>query len=102
MTLYLTSIAALLGLSPFASAQSSSAPSPASRPSATTTYSQSDVPTGTAITGNYAGEYRPQVHYSPPQGFMNDPNGMFVDENGTYHLYYQCKNACDSFARCVI
>lgn len=22
---------------------------------------------------------------------MNDPNGMFLDANGTYHLYYQCK-----------
>lgn len=22
---------------------------------------------------------------------MNDPNGMFVDDNGTWHLYYQCE-----------
>lgn len=22
---------------------------------------------------------------------MNDPNGMFVDSNGTWHLYYQCE-----------
>lgn len=22
---------------------------------------------------------------------QNDPNGMFLDANGTYHLYYQCK-----------
>ena len=22
---------------------------------------------------------------------QNDPNGMFVDSNGTYHLYYQCE-----------
>ncbi|KAH8732070.1 glycosyl hydrolase [Phaeosphaeriaceae sp. PMI808] len=56
---------------------------------ATSTYSQSDVPTGTAISGKYDSAYRPQVHFSPPQGFMNDPNGMFVDDNGTYHLYYQ-------------
>jgi len=21
---------------------------------------------------------------------MNDPNGMFVDAEGVYHLYYQC------------
>lgn len=27
------------------------------------------------------------------QHFMNDPNGMFLDANGTYHLYYQCKVA---------
>ena len=22
---------------------------------------------------------------------MIDPNGMFLDAEGTYHLYYQCK-----------
>ncbi|KAL1942986.1 hypothetical protein VTO73DRAFT_4657 [Trametes versicolor] len=47
------------------------------------------VPTGTPIAGDYNGAYRPQVHFSPPQHFMNDPNGMFLDANGTYHLYYQ-------------
>lgn len=25
------------------------------------------------------------------EGFMNDPNGMFKDSNGTWHLYYQCE-----------
>ncbi|KAF2795971.1 glycoside hydrolase family 32 protein [Melanomma pulvis-pyrius CBS 109.77] len=57
--------------------------------SAASTYSQSNVPTGTPLTGNYGGPLRPQVHFSPPQGFMNDPNGMFVDADGLYHLYYQ-------------
>ncbi|KAK3393274.1 glycosyl hydrolase [Podospora didyma] len=47
------------------------------------------VPIDVPIPGNYTGDLRPQVHYSPPQGFMNDPNGMFVDANGTWHLYYQ-------------
>lgn len=47
------------------------------------------VPTGVPIPGNYTGDLRPQVHYSPPQHFMNDPNGMFVDANGTWHVYYQ-------------
>ncbi|KAJ4397818.1 Invertase [Gnomoniopsis smithogilvyi] len=47
------------------------------------------VPTGTPVPGNYTGGLRPQVHFSPPQNFMNDPNGMFVDANGTWHLYYQ-------------
>jgi sucrose-6-phosphate hydrolase SacC (GH32 family) len=23
---------------------------------------------------------------------MNDPNGMFVDEEGIWHLYYQCES----------
>jgi len=30
------------------------------------------------------------LHFSPPRNFMNDPNGMFMDSDGTYHLYYQC------------
>lgn len=47
------------------------------------------VPRGTPISGNYSGALRPQVHFSPPRNFMNDPNGMFVDANGTWHLYYQ-------------
>ena len=31
---------------------------------------------------------RPQIHYSPLQGWMNDPNGLiyYKDE---YHLFYQ-------------
>lgn len=47
------------------------------------------VPTGVPIVGDYGGQYRPQIHYSPPKHFMNDPNGMFRDKNGTWHLYYQ-------------
>ncbi|KAG6027795.1 hypothetical protein E4U19_001797 [Claviceps sp. Clav32 group G5] len=41
------------------------------------------------VVGNYSGPLRPQVHFSPPKGFMNDPNGMFRDDNGTWHFYYQ-------------
>ncbi|KIW34667.1 uncharacterized protein PV07_01434 [Cladophialophora immunda] len=52
-------------------------------------YVEPSVPTGVPISGNYSGALRPQVHFSPPKDFMNDPNGMFVDANGTYHLYYQ-------------
>ncbi|KAI0869432.1 glycosyl hydrolase [Hypoxylon argillaceum] len=55
----------------------------------TTTYVNPAVPTGTPVPGNYTGPLRPQVHFSPPKGFMNDPNGMFKDANGTWHLYYQ-------------
>ena len=33
-------------------------------------------------------DYRPAYHFSPKNGWMNDPNGMvYVD--GTYHLFFQ-------------
>ncbi|KAI9163753.1 Extracellular exo-inulinase inuE [Paramyrothecium foliicola] len=48
------------------------------------------VPTGSPIPGDYTGRYRPQIHFSPPQHYMNDPNGLFLDKStGTWHLYYQ-------------
>ncbi|XP_031621237.1 uncharacterized protein LOC116339482 [Contarinia nasturtii] len=39
--------------------------------------------------GEYAEMYRPQLHYSPPKGWLNDPNGL-IYENGLFHLFYQC------------
>ena len=44
-----------------------------------------DTPTD---QGSYDELYRPQVHYTPAQNWINDPNGL-VFANGTYHLFYQ-------------
>ena len=36
----------------------------------------------------YTEAHRPQIHFSPPENWMNDPNGM-VFHKGVYHLFYQ-------------
>lgn len=39
--------------------------------STTTSYVEPTVPAGSPIPGNYTGALRPQLHFSPPQYFMN-------------------------------
>ncbi len=40
------------------------------------------------VSTEYNDPHRPQIHFSPKSGWMNDPNGM-VYHNGTYHLFFQ-------------
>ena len=47
-------------------------------------------PNEVEITKSFTEEelYRPNFHFTPKKGWMNDPNGMFY-KNGYYHLYFQ-------------
>ena len=49
-------------------------------------YSNSGV--GQVDTSINDEQYRPLVHFSPKEKWVNDPNGM-VHHNGIYHLFYQ-------------
>lgn len=39
-------------------------------------------------TALYQEKYRPQIHFTPAEHWMNDPNGMVYYE-GEYHFFYQ-------------
>ena len=43
---------------------------------------------GQGRAGYYREQHRPQYHFTPESGWMNDPNGL-VYYQGEYHLFYQ-------------
>ena len=45
-----------------------------SMPTATSVTFDEGVPTDAPVPGDYTGALRPQIHFSPPSNFMNDPN----------------------------
>ncbi|WP_100614121.1 glycoside hydrolase family 32 protein [Confluentibacter citreus] len=51
---------------------------------------QSNQDVDESVNVSYTEEdlYRPSLHFTPKEAWMNDPNGMFY-YNGYYHLYFQ-------------
>ncbi len=49
---------------------------------------KSSTKKSTYLVETYTEKFRPQFHFSPPEKWMNDPNGL-VYHQGVYHLFYQ-------------
>ncbi|MFR1234905.1 MAG: GH32 C-terminal domain-containing protein [Barnesiella sp.] len=48
----------------------------------------SDIRQSDTFEGNKEEKYRPVYHFTPPYGWMNDPNGLLYYD-GNYHLFFQ-------------
>lgn len=53
----------------------------------------------------YQEPHRPQIHFSSPRGWINDPNGL-VRKDGRYHMFYQlnpfgCRGFDKGWGHCV-
>ena len=44
----------------------------------------------------YTEPYRPQYHFTPAHGWMNDPNGLLFHD-GVYHMYFQYNPGGDTW-----
>ncbi|KAF2717251.1 glycoside hydrolase family 32 protein [Polychaeton citri CBS 116435] len=85
--LYFSVLSALLLLAAGSLAQPTPTFPPFTDP--TVSYYAPGIPIETPLPGNYGNYLRPQVHYSPSRYFMNDPNGMHIAPDGTWHIYFQ-------------
>ena len=78
----------VIGLGMTMAALTGQAPSPA--PQAQTPSSADRQPSETPVYPAYKEPWRPQFHFSQPNLFMNDPNGL-VYHDGEWHLFYQSR-----------
>ncbi|KAJ9156548.1 Beta-fructofuranosidase [Pleurostoma richardsiae] len=53
------------------------------------------MPASKRQTPSRSGHWRPQVHFSPLENWTNDPNGLFRDTKGVWHMYYQYGETVD-------
>lgn len=66
------------------------AQAPSQAQQAQTPSSAAQVPARTPVYPAYQEPWRPQFHFSQPNSFMNDPNGL-VYYDGEWHLFYQSR-----------
>ena len=64
--------------------QGLSVPSRSSPAAAAQEVSTDGYPTG------YDTILRPQIHFSVYRHWLNDPNGLYIDRDHVWHMYYQC------------